>query len=75
MKVPARYLCDLCGKEIDKSQTDRTLFVTTNCDWTEGRPCKEHIERVEIDICDECLIKSLRIQADFQGSNIRFKED
>ena len=74
MKVPERYYCDLCNKEISKNQCDRTVFVTTDCDWTEGRSCKERIETVKVDICDNCLIKSMNLQADYRGTNIRFKE-
>ena len=74
MKVPERYYCDLCNKEISKNQCDRTVSVTTDCQWTSGTPCKERIETVKVDICDNCLIKSTDLQANFQGTNIRFKE-
>lgn len=63
-------VCDFC-KSHNPKYKKINLPIKTKCDWTEGRPALEHIEFMQVDICEECLIKTTNVIADFQGSNLQ----
>lgn len=75
MKIPEKYCCDICGKELATREIKRKIYVSTDCDWTEGRVAKPHLELMIADICDECMLKGTNFVADFQESNLRLKFD
>lgn len=70
MIIPEKRVCDFCGRN-DPMFCDIKLPVVTNCEWTEGRSTKRHIELEKYDICEECLIKATNILCDFRGQNSR----
>ena len=75
MKVES-YKCDVCRKTMDKGQLRFLLLpVKTQCNWTDGMPEAEHIEFVNVDVCEKCLEMATNLRADFQGSNLRIEYD
>lgn len=72
MIIPEQILCDFCRK-VDPEYKQLKLPVITNCDWTEGRSEKEHIDFILCDICKDCLMKVTNIKAGFQGKNLTIK--
>ena len=70
MIIPAKRVCDFCGKE-DPRFVDYAIPVKTRCNWTDGEPEPEHIEFVRVDACEECLLLVTNALAEFQGSSLR----
>ena len=65
--IITKTICDFCGAE-NPEYKNCLLPVITNCDWTEGRADKAHIEFTRYDICKKCLLSATNIIAGFQGS-------
>lgn len=72
MLIPEKHICDFCGTD-KYVRIKIKLPVRTNCDWTEGKICSEHLEFETFDICKECLMQATNIHCDFQGSNPRIE--
>lgn len=51
--------CDLCGKEENVRHLKYPVLFTT--DQTEGRGCTPYISHKELDLCDECIDKVIKI--------------
>lgn len=67
--------CDLCGKLIEsKKPTSYELFVWTNCEWTEGRAMPEHLEKLSVELCADCLKKAIPLKCGFRGQDLRIDE-
>ena len=47
-----KIICDICGKEHAKNYPNVQVIFTT--EQTEGRSCKNYIDIVSIDLCNEC---------------------
>lgn len=69
--------CDLCAKEIDIS---KSKFVSTisypvifNTNQTDGYSCDPYISIQELDICEDCRQKVLRIQGTGAMGNNSYK--
>lgn len=63
MKIQT-FICDLCGKEIinyNSSWSKRHIDVVCDFSLEDGRPCKRHAEREDVDMCDECYKKFLEL--------------
>lgn len=76
MKVPEKFYCDICKCELGElDYKQKKVPVITNCEWTEGRSCKPYVENVTIDICHKCYAKSVGIECDFRGENIRLRQE
>ena len=72
MKMPERYMCDLCDAEIENyevAQHKRTFHVITNCNWTDGAYVGDYVTLETFDVCEECLMKATNIRCGFRGQN------
>ena len=58
-KTVERYFCDICKKEADITTINYPVVFHT--EQTEGRSCKPYISQEKIDLCFDCLKKSLTI--------------
>ena len=53
--------CDLCGK-VKKTGCHTVKYpVLFTSDQTEGRSCEPYISYENIDVCDECLSKIIKV--------------
>lgn len=60
--------CDICGKE--ENCTNISYPVMFYTEQTEGRSCSPYISNQKIDICEDCLGKTVRVHATgAQGHN------
>ena len=74
MKKPEQYFCDMCGKEITVMNgfINQIMPVVTDCEWTEGRPEKLHVDSLKMDLCKECYIRAFNIKCSYRGQNKRW---
>lgn len=70
MKIPERYKCDFCGKD-NPEYIGILIPVITDCEWTEGLPCKPRVTGVRFDICDECCLLTTNVHCGFRGTEPR----
>lgn len=66
MKIEiVKYKCDCCGKEVKKENIfigiNYPLIFTTN--QTDGVACKPYIQNKNVDLCDDCANKVLKLEA------------
>ena len=63
-----KYFCDICGEETTVQKVNYPVIFHTEQD--EGRPVKPYISQKMIDMCQDCLLKALRIDGyGAQGNN------
>lgn len=68
-KTTVQCFCDICGKLADGTCTVE-YPVIFHTEQTEGRACKPYISTQDIDLCNECIPKVLKIHAvGAQGHN------
>lgn len=72
--VKEEYYCDLCGKLIESKNPTYEVLVWTNCEWTEGRPAPEHLEKWWVELCPDCLKKAIPLKCGFQGQDLRIEK-
>lgn len=67
-----KYYCDLCGNQLmSKNPKTYELLVWTNCDWTEGRLTKDHLQKISVELCMDCLKKAIPLKCGFRGQDLR----
>lgn len=67
--------CDICGKEENVRAVKYPVLFTT--EQTEGRCCTPYLSYQELDLCDECIDKVVKVKGwGAQGYNhYSLKED
>lgn len=67
-KTIEQYFCDICGKQADVINVNYPVIFHTEQD--EGRSVKPYISQEKLDMCQECLLKTLAIDGSgAQGAN------
>ena len=74
MRIPEKFLCDMCGKEIDSvsGYLNQKMPVVTKCEWEEGHATDPQVTTNEMDLCRECYINAFNIECGYRGSEPKF---
>lgn len=77
VKTCVKYCCDLCKKEVNCEGELKTLpiVVRYSTDGTERRACKPYFTLEKKELCNECIAKVCKCEADFRGANLRLIEE
>lgn len=59
-KIIEKHFCDICGEEGFVWNINYPVIFHT--EQTEGRSCDPYISQEEMEVCDTCLRKVLKIQ-------------
>ena len=70
------YKCDICKETFKKDQlkTIKTLALSCTSD-EDGKPIKEHIKKIEIELCDNCIKDSISLRVGYRGEELRIRKD
>lgn len=72
VKTVMEFMCDICKNKVQPDQLFQQvkLPIIFHSETTEGRPTKAHIEFETVDVCRDCLMKAININAvGAQGNN------
>lgn len=68
-KIIEKFFCDICGAEC-KDVKRINYPVVFHTDQTEGRSCEPYISNQNMDVCNDCCLKILKVSGmGAQGCN------
>lgn len=76
MKIPEKYYCDACKKELDPNDKrniiGKPIPVLTKVEWEEGHKTLPYITSLKMDLCHECYLHTTNMKCGYRGNGIKF---
>lgn len=76
MRVPEKYYCDGCKKELDINDKRNIIGVSipvlTEVEWEEGHQTLPYITTIKMDLCPECYLHTTNVRCGYRGENLTF---
>lgn len=76
MKIPEKYYCDGCKKELDPNDKRNIIGVaipvSTEVEWEEGHQTLPYITSTRMDLCPECYLHTTNMKCGYRGNDIKF---